>query len=58
MRLYDGQSLEKLMQEAGFENVKARGYLETSIPHLEKVEAPGRVQNGAGVPVEGNKPST
>ena len=55
--MYDGASLVKLMTEAGFANVRERGYRETEIPQLDLVESPGRVLDGAGVPVEGIKPN-
>jgi hypothetical protein len=55
--MYDGTSLAKLMSEAGFINCAQRGFLESSIPHLDKVEMPGRVLEGLGVIVEGVKPA-
>lgn len=54
--MYDGRSLTLLMEEAGFANCRQRGYLETEVPHLDKVEQAGRVQNGLGVAVEGVRP--
>jgi predicted SAM-dependent methyltransferase len=54
--MYDGPSLVKLMSEAGFVECSQRGFLQSDIPHLDKVESPGRVLNGLGVPVEGRKP--
>ena len=51
--MYDARSLTLLMEEAGFTDCRRRAYLETDIPHLEKVEQRGRVVNGAGVAVEG-----
>ena len=54
--MYDGRSLTLLMEEAGFTNCRQRGFLETEIPHLDKVEQPGRVLNGIGVAVEGVRP--
>ena len=53
--LYDGPSLVRLMTEAGFVNCRERGFRESEIPHIDKVEAEGRVLNGAGVVVEGRK---
>jgi SAM-dependent methyltransferase len=55
--LYDGRALTLLMQEAGFTDCRRRGFLETEIPHLDKVEQQGRVLNGAGVAVEGARPT-
>jgi predicted SAM-dependent methyltransferase len=55
--MYDGPSLVKLMTEAGFVDCRERGLHDTAIPHLEKVELPGRVEGGAGVAVEGQKPA-
>jgi len=54
--MYDGPSLVKLMSEAGFVECSERGFLQSDIPHIDKVESPGRVLNGLGVPVEGRKP--
>jgi len=52
--MYDGPSLIRMMTEAGFVECKARGFLETSIPRLEKVEREDRYLTG--VAVEGRKP--
>jgi SAM-dependent methyltransferase len=54
---YDARAMTLLMQEAGFTNCRRRGFLETEIPHLDKVEQQGRVLNGAGVAVEGTRPA-
>jgi hypothetical protein len=54
--MYDGRSLTKLMTEAGFVDCSPHGFRESNIPHIDKVEMPGRVQGGAGVIVEGAKP--
>lgn len=54
--MYDGPSLVKLMAEGGLTNCQERGFLESDIPHLDKVEAPGRVLQGIGVVVEGTRP--
>jgi SAM-dependent methyltransferase len=54
--MYDGPSLIKLMSEAGFIECSERAFLQSDIAHLDKVESPGRVLNGLGVPVEGRKP--
>jgi SAM-dependent methyltransferase len=54
--MYDAPSLVKLMTEAGFVDCRERGFLDSEIPHLDKVEFSGRVLNGMGVVVEGKKP--
>jgi predicted SAM-dependent methyltransferase len=54
--MYDGPSLVKVMTEAGLTEVRERGFRDSGIPHIDKVEAPGRVLNGAGVAAEGIKP--
>ena len=51
--MYDGPSLVHLMGEAGFVDCRERGFLETEIPHLDKVEMRGRFDDG--VAVEGRK---
>lgn len=56
--MYDGPSLIKLMTEAGFVDCQVRGLHQSEIPHIDKVEVPGRVENGTGVIVEGTKPDS
>ena len=51
--MYDGPSLVHLMTEAGFTDCRERGFLDTEIPHLEKVEMRSRYDDG--VAVEGRK---
>lgn len=51
--MYDGPSLVNLMTEAGFVDCRERGFLETDIPHLDKVEVRSRYDDG--VAVEGRK---
>jgi len=51
--MYDGPSLARLMTEAGFFDCRERGFLETDIPHLDKVEMRNRYDDG--VAVEGRK---
>jgi len=36
--LYDAESLTRLLLEAGFEDVRARGYLESELPDIESLE--------------------
>lgn len=54
--MYDGPSMVKLMTEAGFTNCQEKGLHDSAIPYIDKVEMPGRVENGVGVIVEGVKP--
>jgi len=51
--MYDGPSLVHLMTEAGFVECRERRFLETEIPHLDKVEMRNRYDDG--VAVEGRK---
>ena len=51
--MYDGPSLAHLMTEAGFSDCRERGFLETEIPYLDKVEMRNRYDDG--VAVEGRK---
>jgi predicted SAM-dependent methyltransferase len=53
--MYDGNSLTKLMSEAGFSDCTIRGFRESEVPHIDLVESAGRVLEGAGVAVEGIK---
>jgi hypothetical protein len=54
--MYDVNSLIRLMTEAGFVEPRERGFRETEIPHIDKVEMPHRVLNGVGVVIEARKP--
>ena len=51
--MYDGPSLIHLMTEAGFVDCRERGFLDTEIPHVDKVEMRNRYDDG--VAVEGRK---
>jgi predicted SAM-dependent methyltransferase len=53
--MYDCQSLIGHVQEAGFKNVNERGFLDSDIQQIAEVERPGRVLNGEGICVEGQK---
>jgi SAM-dependent methyltransferase len=53
--MYDSDSLCSYMREAGFADVRARGYLESEVPGVAEIEVAERVLNGAGVCVEGKK---
>jgi SAM-dependent methyltransferase len=54
--MYDGPSLVKIMTQAGFVECGERGLHESAIAHIEMVEQPTRVLDGAGVVAEGRKP--
>jgi SAM-dependent methyltransferase len=56
--MYDGASLVKIMIEGGFVECRERGLHDSEIPHIDKVESPGRVLNGAGVIAEGRRPAS
>jgi predicted SAM-dependent methyltransferase len=45
--MYDNNSLTKLMIEAGFVNCRQRSYLDSEIPHIEKVELENRAVDAA-----------
>ncbi|HEX3356270.1 MAG TPA: methyltransferase domain-containing protein [Tepidisphaeraceae bacterium] len=53
--MYDGPSLVKLMTDAGFTDCREMALHQSAIPHIDKVEMPSRVDNGAGVIAEGTK---
>lgn len=55
--MYDGESLKKHMERAGFTHVAVRGLNESGIAGIEKIEDPIRVAGGNGVCVEGVKPA-
>jgi hypothetical protein len=45
--MYDAPSLMQLMQEAGFIDCGPSTFLQSTIPHLDKVERADRVVGGA-----------
>jgi SAM-dependent methyltransferase len=55
--VYDGASLCALFRQAGFEQPRVRGYLESEVPRarLMQVEQADRVCDGAGVCVEARR---
>ncbi len=53
--MYDASSLRGLMREAGFDEVVACASRQGSMLHLAEIEEPSRVEDGAGVAVEGFK---
>ena len=55
--MYDQQGLQALVEEAGFVETSARGYLDSVISRdvLAQVERADRICNGAGVCVEARK---
>ncbi len=54
--LYDGPSLIRLMNEAGFEGCQRKAFRDSFIPRIEEVEMSNRFEEGIGVAVEGRKP--
>jgi predicted SAM-dependent methyltransferase len=54
--MYDEWSLTSLLRSTGFVDVVRRNYSESLIPNVSAVEDPSRIQNGAGVCIEGRKP--
>lgn len=55
--MYDAESLGYYMKAAGFHNVKEMGLHESRISDIVGVEDPGRVENGEGLCMEGEKPA-
>lgn len=53
--MYDVESLSKMIRSAGFVEVKEMGFLESRIRGIEEVEEADRINNGAGICVEGIK---
>jgi predicted SAM-dependent methyltransferase len=53
--MYDGESMSARLTEAGFRDVKRMGFGESRIEGILEVEHESRVNNGAGVVVEGVK---
>jgi len=56
--MYDAESLIELLEAGGFVEVRRREYLDSEIEDIGAVEEQRRVLNGAGVCVEGAKPSS
>lgn len=50
--MYDQSYLTRLLENCGFKEVEARGFLESRIPEVADVEDAGRVLDGAGFIVE------
>jgi predicted SAM-dependent methyltransferase len=53
--MYDSESLARYMSNAGFREVRQKGFCDSDIPGIREVEREARVVNGAGVCVEGRK---
>jgi predicted SAM-dependent methyltransferase len=56
--MYDAESLVTLFEAGGFVEVRRREYLDSEIEDIGALEEESRVLNGAGVCVEGVKPSS
>jgi hypothetical protein len=56
--MYDAESLVSLFEAGGFVEVRRREYLDSEIEDIGALEEESRVLNGAGVCVEGVKPSS
>ena len=54
--MYDAESLVAHVRSAGFDEVAERGFRESRIADIDRLEHPGRVLQGEGVCVEGVKP--
>jgi SAM-dependent methyltransferase len=53
--MYDSDSLSHLLELAGFEAVARKEFRCSEIPGIEEVEDPGRVLDGVGICIEGQK---
>jgi len=53
--MYDEQSLTDLLRSAGFVDLAGRDYADSSIANIKDIEDASRIQNGAGVCIEGRK---
>lgn len=54
--MYDENSLEALLETAGFADIERMPLHISRIPGIEHIEHPSRVANGQGICVEGVKP--
>jgi predicted SAM-dependent methyltransferase len=54
--MYDAESLVAHMRSVGFGDVAERGFRESRIDDIDRLEHPGRVLQGEGICVEGLKP--
>lgn len=54
--MYDGDSLVAHVRSVGFAEAAERGFCESRIPDIDRIEHPGRVLQGEGVCVEAVKP--
>jgi predicted SAM-dependent methyltransferase len=54
--MYDAESLVTHVRDAGFDDVAERGFRESRISDIDRLEHPGRVLQGEGICVEGVKP--
>ena len=54
--MYDAESLVAHVRSVGFEEAAERGFLESRIPDIDRIEHPGRVLGGEGICVEAVKP--
>jgi hypothetical protein len=53
--MYDAESLQMAFAAAGFRNVRVAQCHESRIARIAEVEEPGRILDGEGVVVEGEK---
>lgn len=53
--MYDRQSLCSLLEGAGFTNLMVYTSVKGDLPGLREIEKPSRIENGAGIAVEGRK---
>ena len=53
--MYDAASLSSLLKSAGFRELRVYTSTEGELPGLRQIEQPSRIENGAGIAVEGKK---
>jgi SAM-dependent methyltransferase len=56
--MYDADSLTLHLEEAGFVNVREKGFHDSVIDDIAAIEEADRVLEGAGICIEGYKPGT
>jgi SAM-dependent methyltransferase len=56
--MYDADSMTLHLEEAGFANVAEKGFHESAIDDIARIEEADRVLEGAGICIEGYKPGS
>lgn len=53
--VYDADSLRKLFEESGFQDIEQKKPFDSKVEGIRQIEIPDRIQNGAGICMEGVK---